>query len=114
MEYKNKTRVFPVVLVAVILLAVMLPFPSNAQEVFSPQTPAQETVRNMPTNSNGPLRAGGGTGTGDGTNGGGGTENDGHQNDTNVPVKGALPLLLLMATTYLIVKNRKLHTHKNK
>ena len=107
MEYKKKTRVFPVVLLAVILLLVMLPFVSNGQEIFSPQTPSQETMQNMPTTNKGPLlRAGGGTGTGDGTNGGGGTENNGHQNDTEAPTSDALFLVLLMTAGYAI--NKKL------
>ena len=114
MEYKKKTSVPPVVLLAAILLSVMLPFHSNGQEVFAPQTPAQETVQNMPLNSKGPLlRAGGGTGTGDGTNGGGGTDNDGHQNDTGVPTADALYLVLLLSAGYLITMEAR-RTWRNK
>ena len=113
MEYKKKTRALPIILTVVLLLSGIVY--ANAQEVFAPQTPAQESMQSMPSTDKGPLlRAGGGTGSGDGINGGGGTDNNGNQNDTDVPVTDALPLILLMATTYLMVKNKKLHTHKNK
>ena len=101
MKDKKKTRVSTVVLLALIWMMAILPFPSNGQEVFSPQTPAQGTALDL--KNKGPvLRAGGGTGAGDGINGGGGTENDGHQNDTGVPTTDALYLVLLLSAGYLI------------
>ena len=101
MDSKKKTRDCPIVLLLILLLTTMLPFPSNGQEIFSSQTPWQESMQNMPTTNKGPLRAGaGGTGTGDGTNGGGETENTGHQNDT--PTSDALYFVLLLTAGYLI------------
>ena len=114
MKTKIKTGVFPVLLMLV-LVTVLSAGQASSQEAFSPMTPSQESTQSLKEKADAPvLRAGGGTGGGDGTNPGGGNDNGGHQNDTDTPVTDALPLILLMATAYLTVKNKKSHTHKNK
>ena len=113
MEHKKKTRAFPIVLSVVILLAVILPFLSYGQEVFSPLTPSQESLQNMPSTNKGPMRAGGGTGGGDPTNPGGGTDGNGNQNDTNAPISDALCFVSLLATGYAIYRKFKIKDYES-
>ena len=76
--------------------AMIFPCRLYAQdELFSQQTPAQETLKNMPIH-----KADGGTGTGDSTNPGGGTDGTGNQNDVPLADDFMCLLLCLLAAGY--------------
>ena len=100
MKYRNKT-----IVLLIALLSVVLPYSTNAQEVFPDKMPSQEFLQNR--NGGGTLRADGGNSGGDTPNPGGGTDRDGYQNDTNVPATDALWLVCLLSVGYGLFRRKQ-------